>query len=46
VCSCVTKRRAPRRSVRPLCKAVHQRVTPELEYQHLIMKVELRGCPL
>jgi hypothetical protein len=31
-CSCATKRGAPRRSVSPLCKAVHQRVTPELEY--------------
>jgi hypothetical protein len=31
-CSCAAKQGQPRRSVSPLCKAVHQRVTPELEY--------------
>jgi hypothetical protein len=31
-CSCVGKPCEPRRSVSPLCKAVPQRVTPELEY--------------
>jgi hypothetical protein len=31
-CSCAVKQGQPRRSVSPLCKAVHQRVTPELEY--------------
>lgn len=32
VCDCTIKRGAPRRSFSPLCKAVRQRVTPELEY--------------
>src|SRR5258708_4277020 len=31
-CSCAGKQGEPRRSVSPLCKAVSQRVTPELEY--------------
>ena len=31
-CSCAAKQGLSRRSVSPLCKAVHQRVTPELEY--------------
>src|SRR5450432_3229118 len=31
-CSCAGKQGEPRRSVSPLCKAVRQRVTPELEY--------------
>jgi hypothetical protein len=31
-CSCAAKQGQPRRSVSPLCKAVHQRVTSELEY--------------
>jgi hypothetical protein len=31
-CSCVAKQGEPRRSVSPLCKAVPQRATPELEY--------------
>ena len=31
-CSCAGKQGEPRRSVSPLCKAVPQRVTPELEY--------------
>ncbi|CAE6843540.1 ISKra4 family transposase ISBte1 [Paraburkholderia nemoris] len=31
-CSCAAKPGQPRRSVSPLCKAVRQRVTPELEY--------------
>jgi hypothetical protein len=31
-CNCAAKQGQPRRSVSPLCKAVHQRVTPELEY--------------
>jgi hypothetical protein len=31
-CSCAAKQGQPRRSVSPLCKAVHQRVTPKLEY--------------
>lgn len=31
-CSCAAKRGEPRRSVSPMCKAVPQRVTPELEY--------------
>ncbi|CAE6818246.1 hypothetical protein R75461_05977 [Paraburkholderia nemoris] len=31
-CSCAAKQGQPRRSVSPLCKAVDQRVTPELEY--------------
>jgi hypothetical protein len=31
-CSCAAKQGQPRRSVSPLCKAVHRRVTPELEY--------------
>ena len=31
-CNCAAKQGRPRRSVSPLCKAVHQRVTPELEY--------------
>ena len=31
-CSCAAKRGQPRRSVSPLCKAVHQRVTPESAY--------------
>jgi hypothetical protein len=31
-CSCADKPCEPRRSVGPLCKAVPQRVTPELEY--------------
>ena len=31
-CSCGAKKGEPRRSVSPLCKAVPQRVTPELEY--------------
>ena len=31
-CSCAAKQGQPRRSVSPLCKAVHQRVTPELGY--------------
>ena len=31
-CSCAATQGQPRRSVSPLCKAVHQRVTPELEY--------------
>jgi len=30
-CSCAAKQGQPRRSVSPLCKAVHQRVTPELK---------------
>jgi hypothetical protein len=32
LCNCAAKQRQPRRSVSPLCKAVHQRVRPELEY--------------
>ncbi|WP_165108155.1 hypothetical protein [Caballeronia sp. SBC2] len=31
-CNCAAKQGQPRRAVSPLCKAVHQRVTPELEY--------------
>ena len=31
-CNCAAKQGQPRRSVSPLCKVVHQRVTPELEY--------------
>jgi hypothetical protein len=31
-CNCAAKQGQPRRSVSPLCKAVRQRVTPELEY--------------
>jgi hypothetical protein len=31
-CRCAAKQGQPRRSVSPLCKAVHHRVTPELEY--------------
>jgi hypothetical protein len=31
-CNCAAKQGQPRRSVSSLCKAVHQRVTPELEY--------------
>ena len=31
-CSCGAKQGEPRRSVSPLCEAVSQRVTPELEY--------------
>ena len=31
-CNCAAKQGQPRRSVSPLCKAVHQRVTPELQY--------------
>ena len=31
-CSCGAKKGEPRRSMSPLCKAVSQRVTPELEY--------------
>jgi hypothetical protein len=31
-CSCAAKQGQPRRPVSPLCKAVRQRVTPELEY--------------
>ena len=31
-CNCAAKQGQVRRSVSPLCKAVHQRVTPELEY--------------
>ena len=31
-CSCAAKQGEPRRSVSPLCKAVPQRVTPELGY--------------
>ncbi|WP_089163694.1 ISKra4 family transposase [Caballeronia sordidicola] len=31
-CSCAAKQGQPRRSVSPLFKVVHQRVTPELEY--------------
>jgi hypothetical protein len=31
-CSCAAKQGQPRRSVSPLCKAVHQRVASELEY--------------
>ena len=31
-CNCEAKQGQPRRSVSPLCKAVHLRVTPELEY--------------
>ena len=32
VCNCAAKQGQPRRSVSPLCKAIRQRVTPELEY--------------
>jgi hypothetical protein len=31
-CSCAAEQGQPRRSLSPLCNAVHQRVTPELEY--------------
>jgi hypothetical protein len=31
-CNCAAKQGQPRRSVSPLCKAVDQRVTPELQY--------------
>jgi hypothetical protein len=31
-CNCAAKQGQPRRSVSPLCKAVQQHVTPELEY--------------
>ncbi|EDZ99360.1 hypothetical protein BH160DRAFT_5322 [Burkholderia sp. H160] len=31
-CSCAAEKGQPRRSLSPLCKAVHQRVTPELAY--------------
>jgi hypothetical protein len=31
-CNCAAKQGQPRRPVSPLCKAVHQRVTPELKY--------------
>ncbi|MBB5402557.1 ISKra4 family transposase [Paraburkholderia youngii] len=31
-CSCAAEQGQPRRSLSPLCKAVQQRVTPELEY--------------
>ena len=31
-CNCAAKQGEPRRSVSPLCKAMPQRVTPELEY--------------
>jgi hypothetical protein len=31
-CSCAEEQGQPRRSLSPLCKALRQRVTPELEY--------------
>lgn len=31
-CSCAGKQQGPRRSLSPLCKALPQRVTPELQY--------------
>jgi hypothetical protein len=31
-CSCAEEQGQPRRSLSPLCKAIRQRVTPELEY--------------
>jgi len=31
-CSCAGRQQGPRRSVSPLCKALPQRVTPELQY--------------